>query len=114
MLSASGISQSGMLAASNMLRVSSNNIANANTEGFKKDVVSLKEGENGGVGVSVTKSNKTSTVFMADRGKIVETSNVEFAEEAINQIVVKHQFSANLKALKTTIETESEILDILA
>ncbi len=114
MISTSTIAQSGMIAASNLLRASANNIANQNTDGFKKDVVVQKEAKNGGVKSEVRKSEESTKVFKADSGDLVETSNVRTEEEIVNQIVGKHQFSANLSVLKSIMETEGEIVDIIA
>ncbi len=114
MNSTSSISQSGMLAASEMLRASANNIANINTDGFKKDIARPEEIANGGVKTLSSKSSLSSTVFRADIGDTVETSNVRMEEEMVNQITAKHQFSANLSALKTNFEAEREVLDIIA
>ncbi len=114
MISSIGISQSGLLAASKVLNVSANNIANSNTAGFKKDAVTLSEGENGGVDVSVSKSRDGATGVKFENGKRIETSNVNIADEFVTQIVGGHQFTANLTALKSVIEREGELLDVLA
>ena len=113
MINSATISQSGIRAANNMMRVSSNNISNINTDNFKKDVVHLKESKNGGVNVSVAKSKDSYQTNEADGGKDVKGSNVDLTEETVNQIVAENQVKANVTALKTSIETEKEILDIL-
>ncbi|MGR3219059.1 MAG: flagellar basal body rod C-terminal domain-containing protein [Candidatus Anammoxibacter sp.] len=107
-----GISQSGIRAASDALRVSANNIANINTNSFKKDIVNLRDVK-GGVEANISKSTEPGAKFKTDAGTIVERSNVDLTKEIVNQIVAKHQFTANTTALKTSLETDSEILDLL-
>ncbi|MGR3319950.1 MAG: flagellar basal body rod C-terminal domain-containing protein [Candidatus Anammoxibacter sp.] len=108
------ISQSGIKAANDALRVSANNVANINTNGFKKDIVNFRDVKGGGVKANVSKSNEPGAPIETDDGTIEERSNVNLVEEIVNQIVAKHQVTANVTALKTGLETDSEILDILA
>ena len=109
-----GISQSGIRAANDALRASANNLANINTNGFKKDIVNLRDVKGGGVESNISKSDEAGATFKTDDGTVVERSNVDLTEEVVNQIVAKNQITANVTALKTGLETDSEILDILA
>ena len=114
MLSSFNISLSGIQSAIKFLGVSANNVANSNTDGFKKDVASMSEGSNGGVTVSIEKSSEPGPVYKTKEGEIVEASNVDYAEEAVNQIVADHYLKANVAALKTANEMEGSFLDIFA
>lgn len=93
------ISQTGMQASMDMLNVSANNLANLNTEKFKKDIARPTEGKNGGVVVNIGKSNETA---------------VNEVEEVVNQIIAGHMFTANSVVFKTADEILGELLDIIA
>ncbi|MGR3179581.1 MAG: flagellar basal body rod C-terminal domain-containing protein [Candidatus Anammoxibacter sp.] len=107
-------SQSGIKAASDVLRVSANNIANINTNNFKKDIANLRDVKGGGVEANVSKSTEPGAPIETENGTIVERSNVNLTEEIVNQIVAENQVAANAAALKTGLATDREILDILA
>ena len=107
-------SQSGIKAAIDVLRVSANNIANINTNNFKKDIASQRDIKGGGVEVNVSKSTESGAPIETENGTIEERSNVNLTEEIVNQIVAENQVAANAAALKTGLATDSEILDILA
>lgn len=113
MITTRSISQSAIKSATDFIRVSANNIANINTDNYKKYIVHLKEAKNGGVNVSVTKNIDSSNTPEPNNVKITNPSNVNLAEESVNQILAENQLKANVTTLKTSIEMEKEILDIL-
>jgi flagellar basal body rod protein FlgC len=45
---------------------------------------------------------------------IVETSNVGYSEEVVEQIKARHLLSANIAAIKRTVEAHESLMDILA
>jgi len=98
------------------LGVTANNLANVNTEGFKRSRAVLQEGNPSGVTISISRVDSPGSYLASeDRiGKIGETSNVDLAEEIVNLKTTNYGYLANLK----TIEAEDEILgslfDILA
>jgi len=106
-------SVSGIQAAFGMLGVSAHNIANVNTNGFKKQTSTLHEGENGGVTHTVGKSTDPGTLFQDGSGNMVESSNVDISEEIVSQIGAKHYLTANLNALKVANDVQKSLLDIL-
>ena len=90
---------SGMQAASLQLKVSANNIANSNTDGFQKQQVVTQAGTYG-VEVKVEKIGATGSQNNLDNniGKIMtERSSVDVVEELIEMKAAKNLFEANLK-----------------
>lgn len=105
---------SGMRAAMKILDVSAHNTANMNTDGFKKQTIRLEERADGGVVVNIGKSNGPGALYTSPDGKIIESSNTDYAEEAVSRITAKHLLSANIAAFKTAVEMEKSIIDIKA
>ena len=112
MIGALNASVSGVKAFQQKLNVTANNVANANTDGFKKQSALLSEGDNGGVIVEIdeidTPGYPKETV--AD-GEVVESesSNVDLAEALTETIPTQAGYDANLKV----IQTEADMLDTL-
>lgn len=107
---------SGMQAASLQLKVSANNIANSNTDGFQKQQVVTQAGTYG-VEVKVEKIGATGSQNNLDNniGKIMtERSSVDVVEELIEMKAAKNLFEANLKALYTQSNLLGRILDVMA
>ena len=114
MLSTFDISLSGIKAATKLLDVSSNNVANGNTDNFKKDIAKVLEGDNGGVTVKTEKSTEPGPSYISSDGDIHEGSNVDYAEEIVNQIKAEELLRSNIAALNTANEIEDHIIDIFA
>jgi flagellar hook protein FlgE len=97
------------------LDVTANNIANMNTDGFKKSRAVLQEADPSGVVVSIGKVNTPGApILSADgTGEVRESSNVDLAEEIVNLQTAKHGFQANLKTLKAEDEMLGSLFDIL-
>lgn len=106
------ISLSGIKAATKLLDVSSNNVANSNTDGFKKDIASVLERDTGGVTVKTEKSTEPGPSYLSSDGEIHEASNVNYAEEMIDQIKAEELLKSNIAALNTTNQMEHHIIDI--
>ena len=89
-----------------------NNIANVNTDGFKKSRVTLVEGKPEGVNVTISKIETPGSQVYEQTQKgteLVEKSNVEISEEIPNLMLSKRAFQANIK----TIQAEDEMLGML-
>ncbi|NOY84952.1 MAG: flagellar biosynthesis protein FlgC [Nitrospirae bacterium] len=114
MISAINSSQSGISAGLKRQEVSANNVANISTEGFKKDTIVQNEGSTGGVVVQIEKSSIPGPQFPEADGSLIEGSNVDLAEEAVNQSIAATTFGANLAALKATQQAEKSIIDLFA
>ena len=98
------------------LDVTANNIANLNTEGFKKSRAVLQEANPSGVVVTISRVNTPGSPIlpMDGTGEMRESSNVDLAEEIVALQTTKHGFQANLKTLKTEDEMLGSLFDILA
>jgi len=92
---------------------SANNIANSESEGFKKSRVVLKEGEKGTVTAKTQVVNTPGTMINQPDGSLTEASNVDLANEITSMIPTKHAYQANLKALQTSAEMEKSSLDLI-
>ncbi len=114
MSAAFGIAISAIRALFTKLDVTANNIANANTDSFKKSRVDMQESAPGGVKVSISTVDTPGDLVPPAEGETAarETSNVSLEEEMVNLIITQYTFSANLKTLKTEEEMQKNLLDI--
>jgi flagellar hook-associated protein FlgK len=87
---------SGMKAAQALLDASANNIANANTPGFRRQEVIQRAQTEGGVATSVVQSPAPGAVLEAD---------------VVSQLQAKNQFLANLAVFKTSNKMTGALLD---
>lgn len=116
MISAISSSISALCAFGKKLGVIANNIANVNTEGFKKSRAILKEGPNGGVRVSINRINSPGYPIMEEgTGEMTdrETSNVDLTEEIPQLLLTRRGYQANVKTIKTQDEMLGTLIDIL-
>lgn len=116
MISAFGSGVSAISAFSVKMNVSANNVANVNTDGFKKSRTTNKEGSSGGVEPDVDRIDTPGhTKPISDNGVIreVETSNVDLAEEFSASIATETAYKANLKSIQAYDEMLGSLLDIL-
>jgi flagellar basal-body rod protein FlgC len=115
MTSALNAALSALEAYEKKLNVTANNIANVNTDGFKKSRAVLQEGDPSGVVVTLSRVNTPGSPIpsMDGSGEIRESSNVDLAEEIVDLQTTKYGFQANLKTLKAEDEILGSLLDIL-
>lgn len=109
-------SLSALSAFNKKIRVTADNVANVNTNGFKKSRAVLSEGENGGVKVNINKVNTPGYPTKQLNGDTVvdtETSNVDLSEEFGENIVTQNSYNANLKVVKTQDDMMGSLLDII-
>ncbi|MDT7041360.1 flagellar basal body rod C-terminal domain-containing protein [Candidatus Nitronereus thalassa] len=109
-------SLSGLTAAQKRITTAAHNTANANTDGFKKQRVLHQEVKPQGVETVVEQVNTPGPIAFreTENGLIqFEQSNVDFAEEAVNLLVGKRHYEANLRALDVQNKTLGSVLDIL-
>jgi flagellar basal-body rod protein FlgC len=104
---------SGMRAASRMLDASAHNTANLNTDGYKR-LKAIPEDVSDGVVVNISTDNSAGRKYRDPEGNIIESSNVDYAEEAVAQITAKHYFSANAAAFRTAAEMSGSLVDLFA
>jgi flagellar hook protein FlgE len=116
MISAISSSISALNAFGKKLGVIANNIANVNTEAFKKSRAIFKEGPHGGVQVSINGIDTPGHPIMDEgNGEMTnrETSNVDLTEEIPRLMLTKRGYQANLKTIKTQDEMLGSLIDIL-
>ena len=107
---------SGLKAFGQKTAVVANNIANMNTDGFKKSRAVLEEGQPSGVKVTISQIDTPGSIVSAGdgSGETRETSNVALEEEVVNLITSHHGYSANLQTIKTWDEMTEMVIDLLA
>lgn len=125
-----GISSSlqALSAISTSQAVTSNNVANANTDGYKTARVTLETGQ-GGEGVSVQEISRDQSPgpirsedmpTLTEDGRYqqtmaeIEGSNVDISSQMVNMIRDANAFSANITALRTQEELVGSILNMTA
>ena len=97
--------------------VTANNVANVNTEEFKKSRAVLEEGVNGHVTVEISRVDTPGPIVTEiEDGERVEKelSNVDLAEEITQTIPTQRGYEANLAMIKTRDEMLDHIIDIIA
>ena len=107
---------SALQAYKSQMEVTSNNIANVNTEGFKKSKATLQEGTNGAVQVDIKQVDTPGHRYQALEGDQMverETSNVDLSEEFPQMMVTQHAYQANMKVIQTQDEILGNMLNIL-
>ena len=100
MSSIASIALSGLNAASSQLATAAHNIANAQTSGFRRQLVQqTAQPERGGVVVSIGRA--------ADSGDTL-------AEDVVAQMAATYAFKANVLSLKTQDRMLGSLLDLTA
>ena len=99
MSSISAIAQSGMQAALQRQGASANNIANQNTEGYRRERVVQRANPEGGTTTSVSR--------LPQPGSQLE-------QDMVDQISSSYSFQANLKTLKVQDQMMGALLDVKA
>ena len=98
------------------LGVTANNVANVNTDGFKKNRATLQEDRNGGVWVDITRDESPGLRYdLIQNGEVLEkeTSNVDLSEEIPDLMLTKRAYQANLKTLEAQDEMLGSLLDTI-
>ena len=116
MVSAINSAISALRAYKTQLEVASNNVANVNTEEFKKSETNLLEGVNGQVKAEIRRVDTPGHRYQELEGdQLVEkqASNVDLAEEFPRMIASQHAYEANMKVLQTQDKILGTTLDIL-
>lgn len=96
--------------------VTANNVANVNTDDFKKSRTNMQEAANGGVTVSIQQIDTPGylkEIVTEDGIAEVEASNVDLAEELPEMITTKAGYAANVKTVQTQDEMLGSLLDII-
>jgi flagellar hook protein FlgE len=115
MLSAIHTALSGLTAFGKQLDVVAHNVANVNTEGFKKSRTEFVEAPGGGILPVVEKDDSSGPAILRDEGGhqfVTEHSNVDLGDEAVQQILAQRSFEANLQTLKAGDALLGKVLDL--
>lgn len=99
MSSISSIGLSGAQAAVTRMDVAANNIANAQTEKFQRQVVNQQSQESGGVTVSVAQAQEVGP---------------DLAKDLIDQKMATYTYRANLRSIQADQQMMGSLLDIKA
>lgn len=108
---------SGLQAYNTRTANTANNIANSNTEGFKKGRVLLEEAQPQGVTARFERVETPGAkipVEISQGQQLIEQSNVDLTEEMPDMMTGKHSYTANLKSLQIMDEMTSTLLNIKA
>lgn len=93
------IAQSGLQAAQARLGASAHNIANMQTDGFKRETVSAQATPQGGVVVSISQAAQAGS---------------DLTQDVVDQMSAKNAFMANVQVLKTADQMMGSLLDVRA
>lgn len=106
---------SGIQAGGRILGVGAHNIANAQTENFKRTQATLEESPAGGVIVSLSKDLRPGPQLPTgdDPFTFREGSNVDLEEELIHILEATNLTEANLASVRTQDTVLGSLLDIL-
>ena len=107
---------SAIKAFSDKMGVTANNIANAETEEFKKSRATLTEDSEKNVTVEITRSETPGPVVVdATDGQSTEKelSNVDLAEEIPQTITAQSGYEENLATLRIQDEMMKSVIDII-
>lgn len=99
MLNLASIAQSGLQVAQNRLGASAHNVANSQTDGFKRQTVQATAQAQGGVYITFSRA---------------ATEGADLNQEAVDQLSAKQSFAANLAVLKTADRVMGSLLDTKA
>ncbi len=115
MINGISASLSALQAESLRMQSSAHNTANANTDGFQRQIVTNQEAAPGaGVEAVVTIDESPGSPLVDAYGDIVgESSNVDFADEALTRLTSKRAYEANLKVVAAAEEMTETLLDEL-
>jgi flagellar hook protein FlgE len=108
---------SSLQAHERKLNVNANNIANVNTNGFKRDRAVLEEGQAEDVRVTLTKdmSPAPEDPLAPDApGVEKELSNVDLVDELTGMIPTEIGYKANVQTIRSRDEMIGTLLDTLA
>lgn len=115
MISAIHTALSGLTAFAKQLDVSAHNLANLNTDGFKRSDTIFVEAANGGTFPVIRKDDSAGPTVLRNTSHgftQVERSNVDIATELVDQIIARRGFEANLRAVNTADDLLGTLLDL--
>ncbi len=111
-----GNSLSAIRAFSKGMSVTADNVANVNSDEFKKSRAVMEAGVNDAVKVDIQRIDTPGPVIQDTRGREHverELSNVDLGEEIPRTIPFQRGYEANLKILQTHDEMLGTVIDLL-
>nr|WP_321467437.1 flagellar basal body rod C-terminal domain-containing protein [uncultured Desulfobulbus sp.] len=117
MLPAISAATSGLQAYTVKTQATANNVANMNTEGFKRDVVTFSSQAPQGGSANVSKDLSPGALVeetTSNGREMVEQSNTDLVQEMTDLIVEKNGLRANIKTLQTTDEMLGTLINLKA
>ena len=108
---------SGLQAFSTRVAANANNVANMNTDGFKRDRVLLSTQTPQGVLARGGKEDAPGPAMaeMTEQGyALVEQANVDLSQDLPEMMANQHAYQANLKTITTFDQMMQGLLDIKA
>ena len=115
MISAYQSALTALQAFGTKIQSNSNNIANANTDGYKKTRVTMAEVLPQGVKATVDKVESPGTSIFQETSAgidLVELSNVELSSEIPDMNLNAQYYQANLKTIETVNTMTGALLDL--
>lgn len=106
-----GASLAALTTFGKKLANSASNIANSNTDGYKKTVARIREDRNNLPEILVERSESPGALI-EEAGVMRETSNVDLVEELPQMMITLRCYQANIKALKAQDEILESTLDM--
>jgi flagellar basal-body rod protein FlgC len=97
----------------NKLSHVAHNVANVNTDGYRKTVATITENEQNLPEVTTTRPD-TPGPIIDEYGVTREMSNVDLNQEFPQMIICQRGYEANIVSLRTQMDTYKSILDIFA
>ncbi|MBN1932710.1 MAG: hypothetical protein JW786_13990 [Desulfobacterales bacterium] len=116
MISSVGNTLSALKSFDKKMNVITNNIANVESQEFKKSRATLVEGPESSVKVEISQPKYPGPTVVEEKdGQIMEKemSNVDLTEEFSQSIVAQRGYDANLKTIRTQDEMLDSVLDIV-
>ncbi|MDH5298155.1 MAG: flagellar basal body protein [Desulfobulbaceae bacterium] len=115
MINGIGSPLSALLALQKKNESIANNVANVDTDGYKKTRVTLVEGAVEGVTTNVSRVETERPLVheqTTEGETLVEKSNVDIGEELPRQMLTKRFFQANIKAIQTADDMLGSLINI--
>ena len=115
MISSISSTISALQAFGKKMSVTANNVANVQSDEFKKSRAVLQEGERNEVKVEINKIETPGPIITEiedDEMVEKELSNVDLAEEIPQTIIAQRNYEANIKTAQALDETLKTIIDI--
>jgi flagellar basal-body rod protein FlgC len=126
MTDAISVAQSALSALSTSMAATANNVANADTPGYKSQEVRLADGPDGqgvqvadvarddaagGLTPSMVSALNEAGVY-EPTASVVEMSNVDLVRQSVNMVEASRAFEANVAVIRTADDMAGTLLDL--